>query len=157
MIKWLKLGTPYTKDELETFRGLKFHIPRMRSGFGCRGGSAYDSKDQEQYLKDCDRTYHLLDSAIEMDLVTEAPSSGKSRDGSSQFSQVKIDQADTVIMEDSNIVAVLESITISQLLNKLGKRIEATDTDPQEQGRLLKRLKESASHPLLVDVDESNS
>lgn len=155
VIKWLKL-LPNTKDELNSFHMLTFWVPRMRPDFG-GGGPRYDAQDQNQYEKDCDRTILILDSAIEnleMDLVTASEPSGtrEERKGPSRYGGIKIDQAGTVVMGDENIVAVIESVTISQLLTKLEKQIEDNAIDPQEKEGLLEKLREIASHPLLVTI-----
>jgi hypothetical protein len=70
-IKWLKLGLPFTKDELYSFQVFEFAVPRVRED-----AYDYDEDDQLEYERDCDRAAYLLDSAIEnlqMGLVPDPP------------------------------------------------------------------------------------
>ena len=148
VIKWLKLGLPNTSDEVQRFQSMDF-------GY-------YDDfhadQDQQQYEKDCDITTHLLDSAIENieeGLVPGASEHTKTagrtkRD--SKYGGVNITKAETVVMGDSNIVSIVDSITISGLLEILEKEIQAKVTDPDQKTGLIQSLKALSTNPTFTTI-----
>ena len=152
-IKWLKLGLPFTKDELVAFERLYFAVRRVREG-----PYDYDQEDQQEYEEDCDRAADLINSAvenIEMGLIPEAagqvepPRRGR---GSARYGEVSIAQAGTVIMGDENVVSIVDSITISDFLNALEKEIEAKVADPDEKKGLLQKIKAISENPITNTV-----
>jgi len=149
VVKWLKLGFPHTHDEHEKFTDLHFQIFRMR-GFG---EERYDYDDLETYKHDCDLAVTILDSAIEnieMDLVPETPqesNTGKKRSSGSKFGGVNIAQAGTVVMGDKNIVAKIDSITVSDFLKVLESQIQEQVQDPQQKATLLQKIEDISRNP----------
>ena len=152
-IKWLKLGLPHTQDELQRFKWLGFAVARVRMG-----PDDYDRRDQAEYEKDCDHAIHLFTSAIEnleMGLVPEAPKPAEVESRGrkpSKYGGVSIAQAGTVVMGDSNIVSIVDSITISDFLNLLEKEIETKIVDRDQRKSLIQRLKELSENPTVTTV-----
>ena len=155
-IKWLKLGQPHTSHELKQFENLVFMNFRVRA-WG--EGDGYDDDDEDQYEKDCDLAINILDSAIENiegDLVPgdreKQPPSRQKRGEGSKFGGVNIAQAGTVVMGDKNIVAKIDSITVSDFLKVLEKEIQEKVQDPQHKTTVLQKVKAISQNPAVNTV-----
>ena len=153
--KWLKLGCPHTQDQLATFKSLSFHVLRLR-----RRGETHDAADQERYEKDCDHTVYLLKSAIEnlqLDLIPQSeaqdhPVSATRELRSVTREGVNIGQAGTVILGDGNVVANVDSITISDFMNALEREINAKVTDKSKRHGLIQTLRTLSSNPTVAQI-----
>ena len=144
--KWLKLGLPHTRDELEQFQYvLDFAVLRVREG-----PDDYDYEDQEAYEKDCELAVSILNSAIEnlqIELVTESPRAEATQKREREHPKYGVGQAETVIMGEGNIVNIVDTITVSDFLNVLEREIEAKVADAEEKKGLRQRLKEISQNP----------
>ena len=147
-IKWLKLGGQHTSHEFNQFKGLMFMSFTVRPF----GTDRYYHEDQQEYEKDCNRAIAILNSAIEnieMDLIPETPTEhrGRAKTGGSEFGGVNIAQAGTVVMGDKNIVAKIDSITVSDFLKVIEKEIHEKVQEPQQKTTLLQKVKDISQNP----------
>jgi len=153
VIKWLSLGLPNTQEELKKVKFLDFAVSRVRMG-----SEDYDYEDQQEYEKDCEHTIYLISSAIEnleMGLVPGEPKAAETprrERAPSKYGGVSIAQAGTVVMGDSNVVSIVDSITISDFLNVLEKEIEAKVVDAEQRKSLLQKVKELSQNPTFTTV-----
>ena len=145
--KWLKLGCPHTQDQLATFKSLSFHVLRLR-----RRGETHDTADQERYEKDCDHTVYLLKSAIENLQLDLIPQSEARYHPVSSVEGVSIGQAGTVVLGDGNVVAHVDSITISDFMNALEGEINAKVTDESKRRGLIQTLRTLSNNPTVAQI-----
>ena len=151
VIKWLKLGGPHTSSELAQFKELTFES----IGVAAFDEDEYFEEDQDQYEYDCDRAVAILKSAIENireNLVPETAAEPKFRAkvGGSNFGEVNIAQAGTVVMGDKNIVTKIDSITVFDFLKMLENEIQEKVQDPRQKTTLLEKIKEFSKTPPLL-------
>lgn len=153
VIKWLKLGGPHTSSELAQFKELTFES----IGVAAFDEDEYFEEDQDQYEYDCDRAVAILKSAIENireNLVPETAAEPKFRAkvGGSNFGEVNIAQAGTVVMGDKNIVTKIDSITVFDFLKMLENEIQEKVQNPRQKTTLLEKIKEFSKNPTVTTV-----
>ena len=155
--KWLQLGLPYTQREQGKIQSLSYCVVRIRLKTRTRGGG-YDQDDEAAYQRDLDRAHNLIDSAIEnveLDLVPEQPKApaepkrGRKRE---EPRSVSVGEARTVIVGDSNIISIIDTITVSDFLSSVRKEIDTKVDDEDKKRGLLQKFKEVSEHPMVTTI-----
>ncbi len=151
LVKWLKVGLPHTKMELDDIEYRIYSVVRF-------GSPGYDSDDETEYQRDLEITHNLIDSAIEnieLDLVPEQPKEpaepkrGRKRE---EPRSVSVGEAGTVIVGDSNIISIIDTITVSDFLSSVKKEIETKVDDEDKKRGLLQKFKEVSEHPMITTI-----
>jgi hypothetical protein len=156
VIKWLAAGHFYTTSEQRSFRSIPF---RSLTSAHRMALDDWERPAQEDYIKYCNRTISILESAIEniqIGLITEDaganPKKIKGENANSGRYNTNISRADTIVLGDGNIINRINSITVTDFLNTLEREMSLEDTSSKEIKGIFQRLRELSKNSSFASV-----
>lgn len=156
VMKWLAAGHPYTASEQRSFRSVAFRSLASASRMAV---DDWECQAKDDYIKYCDRTISILESAIEniqLGLITEdadsKPKKVERQNASSGRYETNISRADTIVLGDGNIINRIDSITVTDFLNTLERQMSGKDTSSDEVKGIFQRIRELSKNPSFANV-----
>ena len=153
MKKWLKLGEPYTRDELLRFENLEFWNRRM----GLYAAPGLTHADEETYQLDLDLAVGILGSAIESLTLKLLPDELRPKNepmigpNGSKFGSLNIEHAGQVVVGDRNSIQIDQRTTVELFFEALQSHIRAEVPELQRTS-LLDKAKELIRHPAFLTI-----
>src|SRR5713101_7642695 len=140
LIKWLKLGLPYTAGELKSIEEWRCVLVNL-------GGPRHNPDGERVYQNFLDVTSHAIDSAIENlenGFIPEQPElqTEEKKGNHSKYGGVNVGQANTVVVGDSNLITMVNEVTIKDFLTILEREVDKKAGDVEEKKGLVQKLKE---------------
>lgn len=147
VIRFLRLGSPHTTQEVNDVEHLWFRSHVMSMGGG------YTRGDQQCYIQDLDTVSNALDAAAEnisLDLIPYSQEP-KVQKGHQTKPSVVVHSAETVITGNQNTVSI-NSLTVSDFMRSLHNEIDAQVKDENSREGLRAQLTALAKHPAFAPL-----